>query len=185
MAFNAKTIKNFIQNDQCQLLVNYAKQTDKWEKTSDPFWDGRVLRPYLVPDPIKNTLRTILFSIKKTIELEYNLDQEIFPDTYDMIRWFPGMSQEPHCDDMSGTSAHNHFGHRYFGCVLYLNEDYEGGHTFYPKQNFDITPEIGKLAIHLGDCEHMHGVTEIKNNTRYTIASFWTFDKTRSSLYNF
>ena len=91
------------------------------------------------------------------------------------------MNQPPHCDDMSDSKKENkNFNHRYFGCVIYLNDDYIGGETFYPDHNFKIVPKSGTLAIHLGDCNHRHGVTEVKENTRYTIASFWSFDKMRA-----
>jgi hypothetical protein len=33
------------------------------------------------------------------------------------------------------------------------------------------------LAMHKGTPDYMHGVTKIENSIRYTIASFWTFEK--------
>jgi hypothetical protein len=38
-----------------------------------------------------------------------------------------------------------------------------------------ITPEMGKLAVHPGDVDHLHGVTKIEENVRYTIAFFWKY----------
>ena len=34
--------------------------------------------------------------------------------------------------------------------------------------------------MHPGDPEHLHGVTKIEGGMRYTIASFWTYEKERS-----
>jgi hypothetical protein len=185
MAFKAKTFNNYLSNSDCNTLVNFVSTSNLWEQSTNEFWSNRVIRPQTTPENIKQILRPIIHNIKYTLEKEYSLDNEIYPDTFDLIRWFDGMNQPAHCDDMTGTDAFKYCGHRYFGCIIYLNDNYEGGYTFYPEQNFEVKPEVGKLAIHLGDCEHKHGVTQIKGNTRYTIASFWTFDKEKSMLNNF
>jgi hypothetical protein len=70
--------------------------------------------------------------------------------------------------------------HRAYGSIIYLNDTYEGGHTYYKNFNHEVTPKAGALAVHPGDSEHLHGVTEIKDGMRYTIASFWTLDKGKS-----
>jgi hypothetical protein len=69
------------------------------------------------------------------------------------------------------------FNHREYGAIIYLNDNYSGGHTYYPNHNFDIAPAVGKLAIHPGDPEHLHGVSKIEDGVRYTLASFWTQDE--------
>jgi hypothetical protein len=69
------------------------------------------------------------------------------------------------------------FSYREFGSIVYLNDNYSGGHTYYPNYNFDIKPEAGKLAVHPGDPEHLHGVSKIEGTTRYTLAAFWSRNK--------
>jgi hypothetical protein len=124
--------------------------------------------------------------IKKIIELEYGNGKEVYADLIQIVRWFPGMEQQPHADDMKNIDdADKWFNHRDFGAILYLNDDYEGGITYYPEYELGIIPKSGRLAIHPGDSDHLHGVTKIENVNRYTIASFWTFDKSYESDYSF
>jgi hypothetical protein len=90
------------------------------------------------------------------------------------------MSQPPHADDMTDTNISG-FEHRSFGSIIYLNNDYLGGHTYYPNFDIEIIPEAGKLAVHPGDPNHLHGVTKIENGIRYTVASFWTTEKEKGN----
>jgi hypothetical protein len=183
--FIAKTFDNILEQEDVDQLISYCNTTDKWRVIAEHwFWHNRTINYLVINEENKNLGSILEKIIKKTQKLlieEYKLEDPIYADTLDLVRWFPGMKQEPHCDDMSDNKdVHSAFQHRYFGCVLYLNENYVGGHTYYPQHNFSIKPKTGTLAVHLGDCNHRHGVTKIENNIRYTVASFWTFDKTRA-----
>lgn len=179
--FQAKTINGFLSKSECETLLNYAKTTDMWKPIPNDFWDKRTINYRDLPKNIKELCEKIILRLQTTLHSEYNLEEKIYPDTIDVVRWFDGMKQTPHCDDMSDNEEqHKRFGERYFGCVIYLNDDYQGGKTYYPEHNFEITPKAGTVAMHLGDCNHKHGVTELKGNTRYTIASFWGFNKNKA-----
>jgi hypothetical protein len=179
--FKPVTVNNFLSNEECSFLVNFAKTTDKWRKIPGNFWDGRTLNYIELNGEVKNIFHRSIVNIQEIMMMKYELEMPIYPDTMDLVRWYDLMEQQPHCDDMNDNKQeHLKFSHRFFGCIIYLNDDYDGGRTYYPEHNFEIIPEAGKLAIHLGDCNHRHGVTQIKGNTRYTIASFWTFDKSKA-----
>jgi hypothetical protein len=180
--FNAKVAKNFISKEDCQYLVNLAKYWSSWEGGGSEFWDNRVANYQSVFSFDKKAARIMLDANRNCAELikkEYGLQFPVYSDTLQVIRWFPGMEQSPHADDMSNTDVQG-FSHRAFGSIIYLNDDYKGGHTFYPNFDIEIVPEAGSLAVHPGDPEHLHGVTKIEDSIRYTIASFWTFDKEKS-----
>lgn len=180
--FNAKTFINFISKEKCDYLINAAISSNAWQSGGSDFWDNRVINYFKMKEFDAKAADIMLeanIRCKETIEKEYDLNKEIFSDTLQVIRWFEGMSQPPHADDMTNTDVDG-FEHRVFGSIIYLNDQYSGGHTFYPDHNIEIKPEAGKLAIHPGDPEHLHGVTEIKNGMRYTIASFWTFNKEKA-----
>jgi hypothetical protein len=180
--FNAKVIKNFISKEDSDYLVGLAKSWKYWESGGTDFWADRVINYHSVLDFDKKAATIMLKAnndCSKIIKKEYGLDFPVYSDTLQMIRWFPGMEQGPHADDMTNSDFKG-FEHRAFGSIIYLNEDYSGGHTFYPNFDIEVVPETGSIAIHPGDPEHLHGVTKIENGMRYTIASFWTFDKEKS-----
>jgi hypothetical protein len=180
--FNPKLFNNFITKDSCSYLIAKAIESNLWEGGGSSFWDNRVINYSKLLTYDKNAAKimknaNLRCAIK--IQEEYFINKPIYSDTLQVIRWFPEMEQSPHADDMTNTEIKG-FEHRVFGSIIYLNNNYNGGHTYYPNHNFEIIPEIGKLAIHPGNPEHLHGVTKIKDNIRYTIASFWTFEKKQS-----
>ena len=177
--FNAKTQNDFLSKEEVNQFLDAIKNTDAWEKSSVEFWDNRVIGLHNVQNKFGPELGVlssgILTRIKDFIMKEYNLDKNIVYDATSICRWFPGMNQPPHADDMTNTDVKG-YEHNAFGSIIYLNEDYDGGKTYYPDYGIEITPESGKLAVHPGDINHIHGVTTIERNTRYTISSFWKYE---------
>lgn len=179
-----KTYENFLSTDEINYLLNFAKSIDKWESGGGMgFWDNRSLNAITIYNQYSKEVGQFLYDLRNrvsdAIKEMYVLGDQVYPDLFQIVRWFPGQEQPPHADDMTNSSQEglDWYHHRHFGSVIYLNNDYSGGHTYYPQYNLDIKPIPGTLAVHPGDTDHMHGVTKIENSIRYTIASFWTFDK--------
>jgi hypothetical protein len=179
--FNAKTVNNLLSIEECNTIIELVKGIEPWEGEGTGLWSNRSLNAVNIYDNYDKEVGYLLYSIRERIANElkshYGLP-EIYPDLFQVNRWLSGMKQAPHADDMT-NSRHIHddwYKHREFGTIIYLNDNYSGGHTYYPEHGFDITPEAGKLAMHPGDPEHLHGVTEIQDSTRYTIVAFWTQD---------
>jgi prolyl 4-hydroxylase len=182
---NAKTIENFLSKEECEYLINVSIESNLWESGGNAFWDNRIINYYKMINYNEKAASIMLDAnvrCSQEIKKQYNLDKDVYPDTLQVVRWFPGMEQHPHADDMSNTDIAG-FDHRMFGTVLYLNNNYSGGHTFYPNFDFEIVPKQGTLAMHPGDPEHLHGVTKIESGIRYTIASFWTYEKGKSYVW--
>lgn len=179
--FNPKIVKNFLTEQECKYLIDLVKNVEPWETGGSEFWNNRSLNAINIYNQIDEIAGKLLYNIRKkigeTIKEQYKLEKQVYPDLCQIVRWFPGQEQHPHADDMKNTDGNDWFHHREYGAVVYLNDDYFGGNTFYPKHDFYVKPEIGTLAIHPGDEEHFHGVTKIQNSVRYTIASFWTTEK--------
>jgi len=179
--FNAITKDNFISKEDCQYLIDIAIASDLWEGAGHEFWNNRIINYHNIFQYDKKAAEIMLdanIRCSNVIKNNYAIP-EIYSDTLQICRWFPGMEQPPHCDDMTDTNVVG-LEHREFGSIIYLNEGYEGGQTYYPNYNISITPQAGKLAVHPGDPDHLHGVTKIEGGMRYTIASFWTLDKNKS-----
>ncbi len=173
--FKAKEFKNFLSTEEVSGILEFAKNTNSWANAGNNFWDGRVINDFMVEDSvIQDTLYQIKSRAAETIKKAYDLTTEVYADLFQITRWFPGMEQQPHSDDMANTEYSEGNKHREYGAIIYLNDDFMGGKTFYPQHNFEIIPEPGKMAVHPGSTNHMHGVTKVENQIRYTLASFWT-----------
>lgn len=183
--FNAVIKDNLLSKEDCQYLIDAAIASDLWEGAGHEFWNNRIVNYHSMLTYDKKAAEIMLDANVKcgnVIRNNYAIP-EIYSDTLQIVRWFPGMEQPPHADDMTDTDIIG-LEHRAFGSIIYLNDNYDGGKTHYPNFKISITPKTGTLAIHPGDPEHLHGVTQIENGMRYTIASFWTQDKTKGQVWH-
>lgn len=179
--FNVKVVEDLLSSNEIKDLVDFASSIEQWEEGGGEFWSNRSLNAVNVYQNHSKEIGKLLYDIRTRIHdaivREYSLTEEVYPDLTQIVRWFPGQEQPPHADDMTDSKDTEWFHHRHFGAIIYLNDNYRGGHTFYPQHNFEVIPKPGMLALHPGDTEHYHGVTKVEDSIRYTIASFWTLDK--------
>lgn len=64
----------------------------------------------------------------------------------------------------------------HLACLVYLNDDYEGGEIFFPRYNLTIKPKAGTLITFPGSLYYIHGVKKITNGNRFTITEWASFD---------
>ena len=182
--FNAKTIDNFISKEECNYLIDTVKNIETWQEAASDYWSNRTLNAINIYNNIDPEAGKLLHSIQERVKnsiLSLYREEVIYPDLFEMVRWFPETELPPHVDDMTDAEGYEWFHHRHYGSVIYLNDDYVGGHTFYPNHNVEIIPKAGTLTLHPGDPNHLHGVTKVEGSIRYTIASFWTREKKYSN----
>lgn len=169
--------EDLLSKDECDYLVWLAESKEEWLEQTIPFWQGRNLpfltmvpdRPYAVPET-----KELCVDIVKRIQLFINksFECEAWPDQVGIVRWPANSWQMTHKDDVDGLE-------RVAGCVVFLNDDYEGGEPFYPYYDKTVKPKAGMVYAHSSNEDHLHGVTQIKNKTRYTISTTWTTNKTK------
>ena len=180
-ALNICLKKNVLNKEEIEKILNCVKNIEVWETGGvSSFWENRVLSAKNIYDNYDKDVGSLLYETREKIAFiikEFYSLEEVYSDIFQVIRWFPESSQLPHQDDMKNSENTEWFHHRDYGAILYLNNDFYGGETYYPNSNIKVIPEPGKLAVHPGDELHTHGVATIKNQIRYTLASFWTKNK--------
>jgi len=60
-------------------------------------------------------------------------------------------------------------------CLLYINDDYEGGELDFRDHDISIKPVAGQLITFPGGFENIHQVLPVKGSTRHTIGAFWDY----------
>ena len=177
--FRSYQRENLLSKDECEYLIWLAESTDEWLEDTLPFWKGRNI-PFLTMLPARpwatEETYPLCVDIVKRIQsfINKSFDVESWPDQIGIVRWPPGSWQMTHKDDVDGLE-------RVAGCVVFLNDDYEGGEPFYPHYGKTVKPRAGMVYAHSSDADHLHGVTQIKNKTRYTISTTWTVNKDKCS----
>ena len=84
-------------------------------------------------------------------------------DYVGVVRWPVGTFMKPHLDD---NNKHNP---DIFAAMLYLNDDYSGGHTCF--EHMEVKPEVGKLII-FSNAHYLHYVSKVEESERFVL-SFW------------
>lgn len=75
-----------------------------------------------------------------------------------------------HRDGTACIKENGEPGHRVFGVIVVLNDDYEGGELHFPSQGRMIRLNKGQVIIFPPFWTHPHGALALKNGTfRYTI----------------
>jgi hypothetical protein len=123
-----------------------------------------------LPIDIFETLRN---KMKSGVELIF--DREVKPNTSHAQKWEVGGYASPHSDNSDFEGNPTAFEINKYVCILYLNNNYEGGTLYFPEHNIEFKPNAYSMYIFPGGVENIHGVKEITKGTRYTMLSFWDF----------
>ena len=175
--------ENFLSDADFEKYLNFSKETNLWgNRIPNNVWSGRVVFANSV-DELSELNNLFLNKVREIIKSKFELEVEIYPDYLGVVKWENGDMQHPHADGEIEGGKHP-FSWRNFGCVLYLNDNYNGGEIYFPNQNIEIKPKPNTLVFFPGNLEFLHGVKPITNDVRYTLTSFWTYDKKYSISYD-
>jgi GR25 family glycosyltransferase involved in LPS biosynthesis len=151
-------------NKFCEELIEMAEEANKWtEGRHDYYPTHDVLLSSLGFDEI---YRKVLSEFLYPLAAHYykldggrwlKLNAENFIIKYSMEK--QGFLSLHH--DQSVLSS-----------VLTLNEDFEGGGTFFYRQQKTIIGKTGEMSLHPGMISHRHGAKPISSGTRYVLVSF-------------
>jgi hypothetical protein len=170
-------IENFFSLEKCDQIINWFKDKTKesFNAGSDLF-NNRTI-PYHVIDnlEIKQLVNGYRFDItSKAREL---FQTPLYPDYTDLVYWPTGLSMDVHADAVWLDGSPAKFPYRYCAGVCYLNDDYEGGETYFPNLNVESKPKKGKVVLFPSNLEYQHGVKEIKGE-RYTMPIWFSKNST-------
>lgn len=111
------------------------------------------------------------------------------PKQFAMRKWIVGDEQAPHSDvgHSSGilifSPTQGEHGplsiHQYdIASVLYFNNDFTGGQTYFEYQGIEIRPRPGMLIAFPTSHQYLHGVTPVTSGNRYVMTAFYPYART-------
>tara|TARA_B100000676_G_scaffold97698_1_gene97742 strand:+ start:47 stop:610 length:564 start_codon:yes stop_codon:yes gene_type:complete len=65
-----------------------------------------------------------------------------------------------------------HHDHSKITSIVSLNENFDGGGTYFERQKFLLKNQTGHVSIHPGNITHRHGARPIENGVRYVLVTF-------------
>jgi hypothetical protein len=167
---------------QCRTLVDCFERNRKTCTTKDcaPYWAGRYIWQDRLPPTETDALRLmqqVRFLAQLLLIRHAQPGRFIYSDTAQLVRWPEGVELTAHTDNMEPDGAPNSTPHRCYSSLMYLNEDYDGGETFFPGFNVRLKPEAGTLILFGAGPQFVHGVTRVTRGLRYTYAGWFTFQQ--------
>jgi prolyl 4-hydroxylase len=177
-----KEIKGFLSKRECEALIGMIEANNvrssvviggtdisgisETRTSSTSNFDSANTNVKFLHQKIADNLK---LDIKKGEGLQgqkYEVGQ-FFKEHHD---YFVGASYDKHC-----LSS----GNRTFTFMIYLNDDFEGGGTYFPRLKKTIKPEQGKAVIWqntingVAQTNTMHEGTTITKGVKYIITSWW------------
>ena len=149
----------------CKEAVALAETLNKWTQDRHEFYPTNdVLLPELGLDHIyMRVLREVVYPICIHLwQLEGRGWDSMFSENF-MARYTT--------DRQSHLSLHHDFSH--VTMVVKLNDEFEGGGTWFPKYKTLSNPaKVGTATLHPGMITHLHGARPISAGKRYICVSF-------------
>ena len=181
---------NFLSEAECDLLINYqrshcANDIDKWSlQDHDTNWSSRTVTLDKVDnDFVRRLVEIVHYKTSILCANSYNVNY-VYPEFSNLVYWAPGMSLGVHADNMwiDDPEKPHYSSHRDFSMVIYLNDNYEGGKTFFKDTGYEVEPKTGKLIYFTSGKEDAHGVTEVISGDRYSFTLWFTKNEDRLFL---
>lgn len=150
------SVESFLTEDErLELLCEAfsAAESDWYSNTVKPenYWAGRKL------EYASETMKMLDLRVSN-----------YFRD-YERISPFHSIQRIP-MNDYMGEHDDKNVPENKFGCVAYINDNYEGGELVYPRLGLSIKPKAGMLVVHASGEPHL--INTVKGHPRYMITCF-------------
>jgi prolyl 4-hydroxylase len=139
--------KNLLSVNECNELIQLSKN-----KLTEATTLGTQIKDYRTAENTWLSDKTELNDrIANIISEKTNLPIE-HQETIHIVKYNIGGEYKEHHDffhpDTDYYKTHiERGGQRVYSCLFYLNDDFEGGETTFPKMKYVVNPEMGKLVV--------------------------------------
>lgn len=170
--------QNFLSDEECLELIDFFNtKEDLWQdtcfyKTSviDPhapiqFWDKKNINENYFND-LRGRLQIVAEEVAKRSLKNLSLSGH---------RWLPGSFASEHSDNTELDGTPNAWKDNKFVTIIYLNDNYLGGHLEFNKHKISISPSAGSVVAFDPGFINLHSVSKIVEGERYTILSSWDY----------
>lgn len=168
--------ENFLPDEDCDLLVEWFSNAEKLPTNgAQSFFNGRQIDYGHLENGtlIKKIVNAFNFDATELVRRTFNM--KVYPDYTDLVLWEPGSGMVVHADNCDQEGKPNYCAWRQFSGVLYLNDNFMGGETFFPDHGpLFVKPKKGKFVIYPAGLEYSHGVTTVVGGNRYTMPIWFT-----------
>jgi predicted 2-oxoglutarate/Fe(II)-dependent dioxygenase YbiX len=178
--------EDVMSKEECDAIYNFTlnSKKDNTDINSNkmPWETSDTINPATIQDEyIKNIIIKNIKILTEIVSNDYN--QQVYNHFTDIVLWRKGKKMQMHTDDGSNHTDNeegNIFAPRHYSAVAYINDNYTGGKTFIrlnENETYHSNIKAGSVLIFTSDQRCPHGVTEVTDGNRVTLASWFTRDK--------
>jgi hypothetical protein len=95
--------------------------------------------------------------------------ENLYHEPYQALKYRGGEGYKVHYDGPTGSG-------RAISAVIYLNDNYDGGHIEFPRFNIKIKPEKGMMILFPSNYAYAHVAHPVENGTKYSLVT-WIHDR--------
>ena len=175
-----------LDSGTCQLLADayQAGASEYSQAQRDEFWNGRMLAHERLRErapTAADAMAAALVAGAHRVVAHYDIGGPIYADGANLVGWREGMFMPIHADDAYEIEGERVLAHRAYSGVYYLNDEFEGGGLYLPRQDVLIQPSRGMFVSLPGDARYEHAVVRISAGKRLTLPFFLTLDAARAA----
>jgi predicted 2-oxoglutarate/Fe(II)-dependent dioxygenase YbiX len=175
-------VDGFLSPEQCEVIREAfrASMGNLALNAKDSFWDERLLWFHQIDASAhraKSIMQQARYVAAYRIAEHFQVGKPLYADSQQLVLWNEGHSMPVHVDNAHPDGSEHGTPHREYASVLYLNDDYEGGEIYFPKQGCRLKPRTGMLVAFPGSDEAPHGVTAVKSGERLTMPAWYSTER--------
>lgn len=118
---------------------------------------------------IHNQMYFLLLATTIPYAERFEMNEPLYHEPYQALKYRPSEEYKAHYD--GGTISG-----RCISAVIYLNDDYEGGHIEFPNFKVKIKPEKGMLILFPSNFAYRHIAHPVLQGTKYSLVT-WIHDR--------
>lgn len=169
---------NFLTKDECERLVQFMEDEEQpWSMSAFFESYGMSIMP---EDPIlerygfeKDYFAKLADKLQRAVENAH--ERKVKSVSSHAQKWNVGAFAPFHSDNTDMEGNWSAWEKSKIVCLLYLNDDYEGGDLDFRDHDIRIKPKAGQLVTFPGGIHNVHQVLVVKGKTRHTIGAFWDY----------
>ena len=163
---NISYINNFVDDDFCNHILDYCKKIEF--KKAHQFLNGRRNKEFFFNN------QSLIYNsriFKKSL-LKHDIKLKEWSSPIEIYKYEQSDFISAHYDSEERFSNGNISN---YTAILYLNEDFNGGETFFPELEFSIKPKTGSLLLF----EHhiLHEAQVVNSGCKMIFRSNWLIEK--------
>jgi hypothetical protein len=138
---NIRVIDNFISEKECEKFINFCEESNLFQRSKVGSSSNAIvsnLRTSSTAFIEKHESSLIISGLKEKIAVFLGCNIHKI-ESLQVVRYYKSEGYKPHFDAFVKK--------RKLTCLLYLNEGFLGGETYFPEIGFSVSPKIGRLLI--------------------------------------